>query len=177
MTIEKLIESLGSHPGMVAGVLLAVPLLAWGLVLWHGAGRGDLKPWRYLHSALLHVAVFPGVFSILLIAYQLFMRGGDLLAVNAVVYYLPPATMAAALAGIRRATEFEHLPGFGRLRGFVVAVVCAFLLAWGMMRIGIRLFFFSSIWTFFILVALLYALLRWGLAQVVRSRRLPPDRE
>jgi hypothetical protein len=170
MTMETLIEGLASHPSLVAGFLLAVPLLVWGLVVWHGAGRGDLRPWRYLHAVLLHVAVFPGVLALLLLGYQLFMRRGDLLGLPLVVYYLPPVAMGAALMGIRRATALEHLPGFGRLRGFVVAVVAAFLLAWGMMRTGIRLFFFSSIWTFFLLVAILYACLRWGLRKLSRQR-------
>jgi high-affinity Fe2+/Pb2+ permease len=85
--------------------------------------------------------------------------------------------MAATLLAIRRATAFEHLPGFGRLRGFVIAIIAAFLLAWGMMRTGIRLFFFSSIWMFFLLVAILYALLRWGLRELSRPRRSPPGRD
>jgi hypothetical protein len=176
MTIEQLIAGLGEHPFVLILLLLAVPVAAWGLVLWHGAGRGDLRPWRYLHSALLHLAVFPGVLALLLVGYQLFIRGGDLLSVNLLVYFLPPVTMGLTMAGIRRATDFEHLPGFGRLRGFMVTVAVAFALALLVMKTGIRLFFFARIWTFLVFVAILYALLRWGLRAMVRSRRSPPRR-
>ena len=174
MTIEQLIERLADYPLAVAGVMLAVPVLAWLLVLTHGAGRGDLKPWRYVHSILLHLAVFPGVFALLLLGYQLFMRPGDLLALNLLVYVLPPVCMGVSLMGIRRATAFEHLPGSGRLRGFVVTAGLSFALCLLVMKFRVGLFFFSSIWMFLILVAILYALLRGGLRAMTRGRRRPP---
>ena len=174
MTIEQLIEHLADYPLAVAGPILAVPALAWLLVAVHGAGRGDLKPWRYAHAVLLHLAVFPGVLALLLLGYQLFMRPGNLLALNLLIYVLPPVCMGVALAGIRRATSFEHLPGSGRLRGFVVTTGISFALCLLVMKLRVGLFFFSSIWMFLIFVAILYALLRGGLRAMTRRRRQTP---
>jgi len=174
VTIAQLIEALASHPALVGGLLSIPPLAAWILVAVHGPGRGDLRPWRYLHAVLLHASVFPGVLALLLLGYELLMRRGDLLALDVVVCFYPPVAMALTLAGIRRATAFEHLPGAGRLRGFITSVAVAFLLALIAMRTGIRLIFFQSVWMFVIFVAILYAFLRWGLRATFQGRRPPP---
>lgn len=173
MTIAQLIEGLAQHPVLVGTVLSLPPVLAWVLLLVHGAGRGDLKPWRYVHAVLLHATVFPGVLALLLLGYELLMRRGDLLALNLIVCFYPPVAMALALAGIRRATAFEHLPGAGRLRGFVISVVAAFFLALVAMRTAIRLIFFQSVWMFLVFVAILYAFLRWGLRAAFQGRQPP----
>ena len=174
MTIEQLIEHLGSSPAAVAAVLLATPALAWLLLAAHGAGRGDLRPWRYAHAVLLHLAVLPGMLALLLLGYQLAVHPERLLSLDLLVYVLPPLAMALALAGIRRATAFERLPGAGRLRGLATAAAASFAIALLFLKTGVRLFFLGSAWAFLACAVLLYVLLRGGLRVIAGRRRHTP---
>ncbi|MCK5803905.1 MAG: hypothetical protein KAI66_13790 [Lentisphaeria bacterium] len=171
MSIEDLIQKLGSHPVLLLCALAFPVATAFLLPRLHKPGQGETGVWRYLYSILIHYATFPGVLACVLTGYQLFIQRGNLLSVNLLVYFLPIGVMMATLFLVTRAVDLDRIPGFDRLSGFVTTIAIAFTIALVILKLRIGLLFFSSIWTFLLLAAILYGLFRAGLRTMARGKR------
>jgi len=128
----------------------------------HGKGRGGRAPWRYLYSVLVYAACVPGTFAAVLVLYALFFSGENLLDVNVIIYLVPIAAMVATLGVMRRNVDFDSVPGFNRLTGLMTMLVVAFVVAFVLQRLRVWLFFGAPMIWFFVLVAALFALFKWG---------------
>ncbi|ARU58844.1 hypothetical protein OLMES_4856 [Oleiphilus messinensis] len=80
----------------------------------------------YAYSMVIYGAAVPGIFSAILVFYTLFFLRGNLLSVNALIYFLPLLSMGGVFYLVRRKVDFERLPGFGKLSGLMtlIALVC-----------------------------------------------------
>lgn len=128
----------------------------------HGRGRGGGAPWRYLYAVLVYAACVPGTFAAMLLLYALFFTGENLLDVNVVIYVAPIAAMAATLGVMRRNVDFDDVPGFHRLTGLMTMLAVAFAAAFVLRSLRVWLFFGASMIWFFVLVAALFVLFKWG---------------
>ncbi len=162
MSIKDFIAFLSGHPLATLSVLASVPAAAllWSLI--QGKREGSGSPWKYGYAVLVYLACIPGIFSGILVCYSIFFTRENLLAVNALVYFLPLLTMAAALLIIRGRVEFKDIPGFGRLSGLIIMIALSFALALAIDKTRVFLGFFGTIDRFLILVGLVFALIKTG---------------
>jgi hypothetical protein len=162
MSINDLLAELGHRPLVAFAVLASVPLAALLWSLLQGRRSGSESPWKYGYSILVYLACIPGTFAGILVCYALFFTRQNLLAVNAIIYFLPLATMAIALLIVRRRVDFKDVPGFGRLSGLILMIALSFGIALAIDKTRIFLGFFGSIDRLLALVACVFALIKGG---------------
>jgi hypothetical protein len=176
MTGRELVALAGSQPVLLVVLCAAPALLALLLRFVHARGDGGRAPWKFVYSVLVYVACVPGTGAAVLTAYTLFFSGENLLDLNLLVYLLPIAGMAAALLVISRNVPFDAIPGFDRLSGLMVMLAMAFILALAVAKTRIWLVFGGSLGMLLLLVAGIFALLKWG-AHMAFRRSDEPKRE
>ncbi len=173
MTTRELIHLLDRQPAALAGVFVAVPVLAWLCGRLHQPGEGGRSPYKYIYTLLVYAACLPGMFAGVLTAYALFFSKENLMDVSLLVYILPIVSMVATLVLVRKSVTFEEVPGFDRLSGLMAMLGCSFAIALAIEKTRIFLFFGGSVeW----LVALglgVFALLKWGTYMLFRNRNEP----
>lgn len=169
MTLRELLHAAERHPLPVAGALIALPALAWLVGVLHREGAGREAPWKYAYAVLVYLACIPGMFAAVLTAYAMFFQNENLLDANLLIYLLPIAAMIVTLVAIRKRVAFDDVPGFNRLSGLMVLLAGSFGLALAVHKTRIFLGFFGSIEMFFLLVAGIFALLKWGAYTLFRS--------
>lgn len=179
MTGRELVDAVTAHPLPIAGFLVGQVALAFLLGLVQGDGREGVSPLRYGYAVLVYAACVPGVLATLLTAYTLLFLRADLLAVNALVYFAPIASMALTLWLIRRKVSFDQVPGFDRLSGLIVMLAVTFAIVFALSRMFFGVVFFGSIAKLVAISVFVFALLKWGAHVAFRERgaqRLPPPR-
>lgn len=172
-TARDLMAAAAGHSMLTTGVLVAVPVIALMLQSFHPKGKGADAPWKYFYAALVYIATVPGMLSAVLTGYTLFFTHENLLDVNLVVYFLPMASMITTLAVIRRAADFKDIPGFDRLSGLMAMIGMSFVAVLVVSKTRIWLVFGGSIYTFFALAAVVFALIKWGAYMFFRSPGQP----
>ncbi len=172
MTFRELVQFAAQEPWYLLGIFAAVPLLALLTGLLHGEGAGGKSPWKYVYAVLIYLSCFCGIFTLLLTAYMLFFTKESLLDVNVLVYVLPTISMIMTLILIRRNVSFDEVPGFGRLWGLMVMIGITFVVVLAIQKTRIWLAFGSSFFTLLLVVAVLFAILKWSSDRVLgRSRQ------
>jgi len=165
MTLEDLTLYLSQRPQVdfVAAAMLGAPLLTWLVGIAHRRGEGGRAPWRNVYAVLVYGVCVPGILAATLTGYLLFFTRQSLMQVNLVVFVLPILSMCVSLALIRRRVAFDAVPGFDRLGGLMLVIALTFAIVLAIEKTRIWLFFGSSFATLLVIVAVLFALLRWGL--------------
>ncbi len=162
MTLRELISAADSLrvPLLIGfcGVVIATALIG----VLHGSGRGGNAPWRYLYAVLVYAACVPGIFAAVLMVYALFFSGENLLDVSVTLYLVPVVAMVATLGLMRRSVDFDSVPGFNRLTGLMAMLAVAFVVALVLRSLRVWLFFGAPMIWFFVLVAALFVLFKWG---------------
>jgi hypothetical protein len=173
MTARELVMLASQYPWHLTAYFVVLPAASALMGIAHGRGRGNLSPWKYLYSLLIHLACVPGILASILTGYALFFTKENLLDANLVVYILPIVSMTLSLILIQRNVSFDDVPGFDRISGLMVLLAVTFVIVLGIQRTRIWLFFGSSIYTLMALVAVLFALLKWGSYMLFRRRDEP----
>lgn len=106
-------------------------------------------------------------------AYDVAFAHANLLDLNFVVFLLPILTMIATLIIVGRRSDFDALPGFGRLSGLMTLLGLTFVVILFVSKTKVFLFFGGSIWTLIAFGAFIFALLKWGTAMAFRPRGAP----
>ena len=138
----------------------------------HGKGRGGRTPWHYLYAMLVYAACVPGTFAAVLVVYALFFSGENLLDVNMIICVVPIVAMVATLGVMRRNVDFNRVPGFNRLTGLMTMLVVVFVVAFVLRSLRVGLFFGAPMIWFFVLVAALFSVFKWG-GRLLFGRRHP----
>lgn len=169
MTIEELIQQIGSSPTLILSVLIAVPLMAFIYGRLVAAPDRLESPHKYMYSSLIYLACVPGGFAGVLTAYSFFFLQSNLLQVNPLVYFLPIISMAVTIAIIRRDVLMDAIPGFDRLYGLLAIIGVSFFLAFLLIRTRVWFFLGGSFKALLIIAIGSFVLLRWGSSRVFRS--------
>ena len=144
MTIQDLIDLLPVQRHLLLAFLVVVPLLAYLLGLG-GEARGPLS-WRdYTWSLLVYLAAIPGTVALVLVGYVMFFLRQNLLQLNILVYFMPALSMGLTFWLIGRRTDFDRLPGFGRLSGLLLLIALSFGVMLVLYRMRFLVGFFSSL--------------------------------
>lgn len=169
MTIQELAAFASESPALVGGVLAAPPLLALLAALPGRDPMGE-SPRRYLFSLLIYLVCIPGILAVVTTGYIVFFQNMNLLELDLLFYFGPIATMVATLALIKRTTELDRVPGFGRIGGMMVMMTAAFAAAFILQRTHIWVVFGGGLGSLLILGLGLYLLITVGWRRMMGGR-------
>ena len=106
-------------------------------------------------------------------AYSLFFTRSNLLDASLLIYFLPIVSMIVSLVFIRKNVDFNSVPGFDRLSGLMAMLGCSFVIALAIQKTNIWIFFGGSIEILLVMAVAIFALLKWGVYMLFRSRDEP----
>ena len=129
MSVNELINMASDYREWLAGFFLTVPILAFFISL-AVKPISRLRVVDYFLSIIIYFSAIPGMFSSVLLFYSLFIAQHDLLDVDILIYFLPIFSMVTVFYLIGRKTDFELLPGFGRLSGLMLMLLLVCIVAW-----------------------------------------------
>ncbi len=173
MTTRELIDSADRQPLILGSLFVALPLAAWLCGRLHGQGNGGNAPWKYIYSVLVYLVCVPGMFASVLTCYSLFFTRSNLLDARPLIYFLPIVSMIVTLVFIRKSVDFDLVPGFDRLSGLMAMLGCSFVIALAIQKTNIWIFFGGSIEKLLVIAVAIFALLKWGVYMLFRSRNEP----
>lgn len=140
MTFRDLFEYAAAHPGTLAVLFLAIPLLTFLVNTQAGDTAPAIWTWRYTYAVLVYAACIPGMFAVTLNSYLFLFERQSLWTMNLVLQVLPILTMVATLMLVKRKLPFQYVPGFGRLSGFLTLIVALIGILWFMDRLRLVAF-------------------------------------
>lgn len=170
MTISQIIDAISGYGVFIIIIFVIIPLAAFAYGKAVGKEKAVQSPHKYIYSFLIYLSSVPGMFSLVLCAYALFILKANLLEVNIVVYFVPIISMIATIILIRKNVDLNYVPGFDRLYGLFIVLGATFTIALMILQTRIFLFFGSSIMTLVIFVVILYLALQWGMDKLTGKK-------
>lgn len=122
MTLQELFRYVSQNPAPFALFLSCLPLLALVTNLWSGQTAPDILRWKYVYMVLVFASAIPGIFAVTLNLYLFLFERQSVWSLNLITQFLPILSMVATLWIIRQKIPFEHIPGFGKLSGFLTLI-------------------------------------------------------
>ncbi|MDC8004858.1 hypothetical protein POV27_12420 [Aureisphaera galaxeae] len=167
MTLQNIIDQYGQFPKWIIGYYVVVILFSLlGLLT---VSKNNFKaPISYGYTALVYLATIPGVFSVMLVAYNLFFLRANLLQLNIAVYFVPIIGMLLSLMIIHRTVPMSEIPGFDRLSGLILVITMAFILTYILQRMFFGVLFIGSFTHLILLFLVILVLLRLGWKRVFK---------
>ena len=175
MTMNDLMGAAAGFQLPVALYFALLPVLTRALGFAHPGVSGERTPWRYLYSAIIYAASFPGVLACVLTGYSLLFLREDLRDVPLLLYFLPIVSMSLTWWLAKRQADLDALPGFDRLSGFMWMVVACFLGAFILNRLFFGVLFFGSLWGLFGVALTLYLVFEASARRFTGEERVPED--
>ena len=170
MTISQIMDAIGGYGVFIIIIFVIIPLAAFAYGKAVGKEKAVQSPHKYIYSFLIYLSSVPGMFSLVLCAYALFILKANLLEVNIVVYFVPIISMIATIILIRKNVDLNYVPGFDRLYGLFIVLGATFTIALMILQTRIFLFFGSSIMTLVVFVVILYLALQWGMDKLTGKK-------
>lgn len=161
MTLQQLFDSIGENPTFIIIYFFSLPILSY-VMTWITDKDAYKSPWKFIYSGLIYLACVPGIFATLLIAYNMFFMGKNLLEVNLLVYFLPIISMIATLLILSRKLHLSLIPGFDKISGLVFMITAASITIFILDKMRILVFFYGSIWYLIGLFVILLIIFRVG---------------
>ena len=161
MTIQDIINQYGQYSGFILAFFAVIIVLAViGRMLMKD--RQLKPPVSYAYSVLVYAATIPGIFSVMLVIYNLFLLRSNLLNLNVAVYYVPIIGMIASLVIINSTFPLKQIPGFERLSGLAMVIAIAFIITYVLQRMFFGVLFFGSFSHLILMFLVMVFLLRQG---------------
>jgi hypothetical protein len=174
MTIESLIQNISDIETWILLIWFSAPPVAvWIIGRVRGREHGAAPPWNYVYSFFVYLVCIPGMFSCVLTGYAMFFVRQNLLLVNFFVYFFPVLCMILTLVIVRKQVNWNELPGVDRLYALMILIAVSFGMALAIYKSRVWIFFGGTIASLLILVVFFFALLKWGMYMLFRSKDEP----
>ncbi|MDE1464435.1 hypothetical protein [Spartinivicinus poritis] len=168
MSINELLSLIAEYQLVIVSYFISLPVVSYILLLMYKR-TAQLNWVDYFLSVLVYLASIPGIISFSLIFYTLFIIRGNLLEVNALVYFLPVVSMVLVFVQIARKTDFEHLPGFGRLSGLMLMMLLTCIVVLVLQRLHFFVGFFASIESLIVIAVIIFTLFKIAGAKIMNK--------
>lgn len=169
MSINDLIVLVSKCTLEVAIYFVSLPVVTFCMLLIYKR-TSQLNWGDYLLSVFVYLASIPGIISLSLIFYTLFIIKGNLLEVNALIYFLPVVSMGIVFGLIARKTDFDHLPGFGRLSGLMLMLLLTCIVILLLQRLYFFVGFFASIESLVVIAIIVFGLFKFAGAKIMSKQ-------
>jgi hypothetical protein len=160
LTINELIKIASRYPEWVTAYFILPPLIAWLITLLIRSTDSINGLTKIIFSSIIYAVSIPGLLSILLVGYSLFIGGQSLLQVNFLIYFLPVISMVFSILLIKRKVDLDILPGFDRLSGLMSIMLITFIIIIIIYKTRIFIGFISSFQSFVVVGIILFIILK-----------------
>jgi hypothetical protein len=168
MTLREFFVYAGNNPQAVVVYFAFLPLIAILLGLIPRNQRQE-PPWNYLYSAIIYLAVVPGLFVLTLNIYVFLFERQSIMDLDIFSQVLPMVSMLLTLALIRKDVDLRYIPGFDKLSGLMILITAVLGLMWIADRTHVIAFLSLRFeYVVFIFIAMII-LMRIGFRQVFGS--------
>ncbi len=106
MTIQDIINWFSQNENLILGYFIAILILTIFVILI--INRNNSKNLKYVISGLVYAVTVPGILSVILTLYTLFMLQQNLLEVNIIAYFVPIVAMVITLIIIRASLKTPY---------------------------------------------------------------------
>ncbi|MBI5218806.1 MAG: hypothetical protein HY958_07745 [Bacteroidia bacterium] len=170
MTLDQFYKTAEDFSTPVFIFACSVPVLALILNWLSGKEKEKPAPWKYLYSILIYLVTVPGILQAIITGYLLFILKESLMKLDLIIYILPIISMIVTLVIIARSASLKSIPGFDRLSGLMTMIGISIILALIISKTNIWLFFGGSMFLFFILIAILFLILKIGSKKLFKKK-------
>ncbi|WP_163831927.1 hypothetical protein [Spartinivicinus ruber] len=169
MSVNELLSLIAEYRLVIVSYFVSLPVVSFVLLLIYK--RTTQLNWiDYLLSGIVYLASIPGIISFSLIFYTLFIIRDNLLEVDALVYFLPVISMVLVFIQVARKTDYDRLPGFGRLSGLMLLMLLTCLMILVLQRFHFFIGFFASIESLVVIAIVIFALFKFASAKIMNKR-------
>ena len=169
MTLQDLLGLIDSHPVPVAAYFLGLPLLAYLTGRLHPRGALYASPLRWVYSAVLFGVGVPGLLALVALLDQLF--AGRLLEAGIFSEILPVISLFLTLGLIVHSADPAHIPGFRRVRAFLLLLAVTAVGGYLLMQTRIWVFFGAGLWPLLGTLIVLFLFAKWAFDRAFGSDR------
>lgn len=145
MTLQNVLDLVGQNPIYPLFYFVALPCLAWLAGLF-SKEDGNFPPWNYLYAVLIYAVCIPGIFALTLNVYLFLFERRSIFQADIFAQILPIFSMIATLFIIRKNADFDYIPGFERIWGFVLMITASMAFMWFLDRTHIIAFISMNFW-------------------------------
>lgn len=163
MTIQQLIDLLGSHPKLILSYFVIIVIISLIGLLFITPNNYS-KSIGYIYSVLIYAVAIPGLLSIILLLYNFFFLKANMLSLDLSIYFVPLIAMILTLVIINRTVHTSQIPGFDKLSGLFFLIMITFIITYILQRMFFGVFFIGKIqYLIVFFLALLFGIkVAWG---------------
>jgi len=144
MTIQQLIDLLGSHPKLILSYFVIIVIISLIGLLFITPNNYS-KSIGYIYSVLIYAVAIPGLLSIILLLYNFFFLKANMLSLDLSIYFVPLIAMILTLVIINRTVHTSQIPGFDKLSGLFFLIMITFIITYILQRMFFGVFFIGKI--------------------------------
>ncbi len=167
MTLGEFFEWTGSHPGLLLGYFIGVPLIAL-LAGMFAKREGHLAPWKYLYSTLIYMVSIPGIFAVTLSIYLFLFERRSIMDTNLYTQILPVLSMIATILIIKKQVSLDLVPGFDRISGLILIIAALMCLMWIIDKTHIYAITFLPFYVVILILLAGFFVIRLGLRRLAK---------
>lgn len=168
MTINTFLESFSNYENYALIYFGLMPLLGLLFSKLH-----KITIYHNVYDYILSIVVFgttiPGISSLSLLFYSIFLLNENILNVNVILYFLPIISMILSLFIISRRVSFNRLPGFNKLWSLIIILLIVHIIIFFLFRLHFVIGFFSSFTSLFIIGVILFLILKYAANKLFNS--------
>ena len=168
LTLSDLYRAAAQIRWLIAAVMLAAPVLTWGLGRGYRRNRSNVIRWGF--ACIAYAIVLPGMLSFLLFLYLVTLTGVNAVTdIDLILIGLPVLSGATCLAVMRQAIRLDDVPGFDNIWGILGLALLAFVGLLVLVKLRIIVGFFTSFFGLAILFCVLYGIFHVSVRKLRRT--------
>ncbi len=164
MTIQDLLDWFSQNENLILGYFIAILIFTIFIILI--INRNNSKNLKYVISALVYAVTIPGILSVMLTLYTIFMLQQNLLEVNIIAYFIPIVAMIVTLIIINKKISMSTIPGFDRLSGLMVMIGISFFIVFVLQKTHFGVLFIGGFSQLLIVFVVLLVILKIAWARI-----------
>jgi len=161
MTLGDFFSAVNSNPYYIVFYFLAIPFAAF-LGNIFAKGEGHQNPWCVFYASLIYMVAIPGIFSLILNIYHMLFENISIYDANIFSQILPIISMAVTFILIKQNVDFDQIPGFGKLTGFISTVTAVMLIMFILNKMHLIAFTYVKFHYIILMLVGLFILIRYG---------------
>ncbi|MCD5380453.1 hypothetical protein LR004_00865 [Candidatus Gracilibacteria bacterium] len=144
MTLQQILDAFTQYQTQSLYFFLGIPLLAVIAIFFKKKYSKNLGV-KVFNSLLIYLVSVPGILSLILSIYSIFILKGNILELNILPYFVPLISMGVTYTIIQKNIGLKEVPGFGKISSLLLLIFLSFIVVFILQRMFIGIIFVGSI--------------------------------
>jgi len=154
MTLQEIINAASAYQNEILYFFFMIPLLAL-IAAWIQKKNSPNTGVKVFNSILVYIVSVPGILSLLLTAYSVFILRGNILELNILLYFVPLLSMISTYVIIQKSIWLKEVPWFGKISSLLLLIFLSLVIVLIFQKMFIWIIFIWNIqyliWLFVII--------------------------